>query len=414
MAFKDRLLGNPVVATILAVQKRTKADAADQFAASIGFFGFVSLIPLIVIAVAITGLVVGDDPVRIADIATRIGNAIPGLASNEGLQSTINGIVDNGGSIGLIGGVTLLLAGLRVTNSLQTATRFVFDMPLAEAKALRLRVWQLASLVILGVLALAGVAVTSTAASITTTTLGERFGIGAAVAAFAIGGVLDILLFWVAYRIYTIGGVASWRQLLPGAILGGLGWALLKSFGATYASRQAAGIEQNTGAAAGADPNAGAAAAAVIASIIGLLLLFYLAGRLYVYGAELSATMMGLKVDERVATRATSTVEDDAIGTVDEVDEADTTDVADRDVDARDRDDRRADTSGSLADRFKERGALIDPSVVEPTPDGTGTEIVPWQAPEGSRLDDRRTRQAAAFAASAVAVVTAGLLGRRR
>lgn len=408
MALKDRLQANPVVGTVMAVQTRTKADAADQFAASIGFFGFVSLIPLIVITVAVAGLVVGDDPVRIADIATRIGNAIPGLASNEGMQTTIEGVVENGGSIGLIGGITLLLAGLRVTNSLQTATRFVFDMPLAEAKALKLKLWQLASLVILGVLALAGVAVTSAAASITTSTLGDRFGVGTAVAAFVVGGVLDVLLFWVAYRIYTLGGPASWRQLLPGAILGGVGWALLKSFGTTYASRQAAGIQTNTGSAgAGTDPAAGAAAAALIASIIGLLLLFYLAGRLYVYGAELSATMMGLGVDDGRATGAAEVAadppEDDPAEDAEDDDEA-----ADRGAD------RRPDTTGSLADRFKERGALVDASVVEPREDGAGTEMVPWQAPEGSRLDDRRTRQAAAFAASAVAVVTAGLLGRRR
>ena len=50
MALKDRILANPVVATLVQMQKRTKADAADQFAASIGFFAFVSLIPLIAFA----------------------------------------------------------------------------------------------------------------------------------------------------------------------------------------------------------------------------------------------------------------------------------------------------------------------------------------------------------------------------
>ena len=37
MAVKDRLYGVPVLGTALRVQDRYKADAADQFAAAIGF-----------------------------------------------------------------------------------------------------------------------------------------------------------------------------------------------------------------------------------------------------------------------------------------------------------------------------------------------------------------------------------------
>lgn len=407
MALKDRILGNPVVATVLSVQKRTKADAADQFAASIGFFGFVSLIPLLIIVVAVAAQVLAGQPDRITELVDNIGQAIPGLADNDSLQSAIDGIIRNGGSIGLVGGITLLISGLRVTNALQTATRFVFNMPLAEAKAAKLWMWKLLSLLILGTLALAGVVATSFAASLATSTLGERFGVGAVIAGFAIGAVLDILLFWVAYWVYTQGAVRSWRDLVPGAIFGGLGWALLKSFGAAYASSQAAGITENT-TTSGSDAAAGAVTAGVIASMIGLLLLFYIAGRLYVYGAELSATMMGLDAEDAVAvTGSMSEVPDDGADTDDDEAEVD-------EVEPEPSGQPRVDTSGSLAERFRERGALVDDSVVAPTPDGTGTELVPWQAPEGSKLDDRRTRQVAAFAASAVAVVTAGLLGRRR
>ncbi len=402
MALKDRLESMPVVGTAMAVQTRTKADAADQFAAAIGFFAFVSLIPLIAVVVAVAGFVLGNDPAAMERIVAGIQDSIPGLGSSAGLGSTIDSVVANAGSIGLIGGIVLLFTGLRITNAVQTATRFVFDLPLAEAKALHMRAWQLASLVILGTIALASVAVTSAASTLVNSTLGERFGIGATIATYVLGAVLDVGLFWVAYRIYTIGGELSWRDLLPGAILGGIGWSLLKSFGSYYAGRQAATISERTGGGGGGGGGA-AAAGVVIASIIGLLLVFYLAGRLYVYGAELSAVLLGLPTSEAAVAEAATDVEEPATD-------------PDRDGHARDETGPEPPTPppSSLADRFRERGALVDDSVTVPTADGAGREVVPWQPPAGSRLDDRRTRQVVAFASSAVAVVTAGLLGRRR
>lgn len=306
-------------------------------------------------------------------------------------------MIANGGTIGLVGAVTLLLAGMRITNAAQTATRFVFDLPLVDAAAWKLKAWQLLSLIVLGVLAIASVAVTSAAATLASTTVGEQFGLGGAVAAYLVGAVLDVALFWTAYRMYTLGGPYSWRDLLPGALFAGVAWGLLKSFGASYAARQAANIESQTG---------GAAATAVIASIVGLLLLFYLAGRAYIYGAELSATLIGLPVNQRdemiAARRAKEAAAED-----EDAPEPDGTDTATPEPSP------EPDDTGTLAERFRARGALVDASVVVPTADGSGTEIVPWLAPEKSRLDDRETRQAAAFTASALAVLAAGWLGRR-
>lgn len=406
MALKDRILANPVVATLVQMQKRTKADAADQFAAAIGFFGFVSIIPLIAIAVSVAALVLGDDPARVREIVASIQEAIPGLADSDGLESAIDGVIENGGAIGLVGAITLLIAGMRVTNAAQTATRFVFDLPLVDAKAWKLRAWQLLSLVVLGLLAVVSVGVTSYAATLATTTVGEQFGVGATIAGFLVGAALDVLLFWTAYRLYTVGGTFSWRDLVPGALLGGIGWTALKSFGTTYASSQASNVQSQTG---GGGASAGAAAAGVIASVIGLLLLFYLAGRVYIYGAELSATLAGLPVNPRDAMIAAEREDATERAAADEAEDAE----AEEGVRPSDDQARAPDDTGTLADRFRARGALVDDSVVVPTADGTGTEIVPWHAPAGSRLDDRQSRQVAAFTASALAVLAAGWLGRR-
>lgn len=399
MAVTDRIMANPVIATGMAVQKRTKADAADQFGAAIAFFGFLSLFPLIALVVAVGGFVLAGDDAAVADLVAGIQGAIPGLGGDT-IGGAIDSVIKNAGTIGTIGFLGVLFSGLRVTNAAQTATQFVFGVDLSEVSAVKQRLWQLASLLILGVLAFVSVGASSYARVLVDQTLPGALGTLAPVAAYVAGALLDIVLFWVAYRIYAMGSGVGWRGLLPGAVMGGILWALLKYFGATYLSSQASssvvsGDEGNT-------------ALLMLGTVIGLLALFYLAGRIYVYGAELSAELAGIgssadrRGEERADTEAVRADADASEGADD-----------DEEVDAV-AGDRRADTTGTLAERFKDRGALVDPSVVEPTPDGTGTEIVPWHAPEGSPLDDRRTRQVAAFAASAVAVVAAGLIGRRR
>ncbi|MBY5161093.1 YihY/virulence factor BrkB family protein [Salsipaludibacter albus] len=388
MALQERLASMPVIGTAMAVQKRTKRDAADQFAAAVAFFGFVSLFPLIAIAVTVATLTISDPEQVISSIQT----AIPGLGS-EALTESFDSVRDNAGTTGLIGGVVLLFTGLRVTNALQTATRFVLDLPLAEANTVMLRLWQLASLAILGLLAIGGVSANAFATSVLTSGLGDQFGPLVGVLTHVVAAVLDILLFWVAYRIYSMGSTLGWRQLLPGAILGGIGWSVLKAVSGAYAARQ------------------GSAAGAVIAGVIGVLLVFYLAGRLYVYGAELSAELAGVGEE---GESADATVADTGS-------EPDTSPSVRTEPTTQDRDDGEegpppepvavgATDDSSLADRFRDRGRLQESGAAGP---GPGREVVPWQEPTRSPLQDRRNRQVAAFASSALAVVTAGLLGRR-
>lgn len=399
MALKDQILGNPVVATGIAVQKRTKADAADQFGAAIAFFGFLSLFPIIALVVAVAGVVLSGDTEAVQGLVDGIQEAVPGLGGDT-IGGAIDTVIENAGTIGLVGFLGVLFSGLRVTNAAQTSTQFVFGVDLEEVSPVKQRLWQLASLVILGLLAVIAVVASSYARVLVQQALPGVLGSLGPIGAYLVGALLDIVLFWVAYRIYSMGSGMGWRRLLPGAIFGGVLWALLKYFGGAYLASQASGSVASGG-------DSGDAATLMLTTVLGLLALFYLAGRIYVYGAELSAVLAGVG-SPRLADTAAADSDTDADGEVDAVDPAG--DVAADDDDQA----RRPDDTGTLAQRFRERGALVDDSVVVPTADGTGTEVVPWQAPEGSRLDDRQTRQVAAFTASALAVLAAGWLGRSR
>jgi membrane protein len=270
VAFADRIESMPVLGTAWTMQQRYRLDGADQFAAAIALFGFISLVPLLLLAAAVAGFL-WTDPDDQARVALAMTEAIPGLqaaleATGEGPEGFIQGVVENRGALAGFGAVTLLLTGLKVINSGMVATTMVLRAPLPSGAKGKLR--QVLALPVLGVLALAA------AAGSTLVGWLDLPGWLATPAAFVVTFPLDLLLFLAAYRLFAPTSELRLRRLLPGATLGAVGWAALKIAGAAYVSNQAEDANALYGAFGG---------------IIALLLLLYLAGRLFLYGAELTA-----------------------------------------------------------------------------------------------------------------------------
>jgi YihY family inner membrane protein len=270
VGLKDRIERMPVLGTAWTMQQRYRLDGADQFAGAIALFGFISLVPLLILSAAVAGFV-WTDPADQARVALAMTEAVPGLqaaleATGEGPEAFIQGIVDNRAALAGIGAVTLLLAGLKVINSAMVATTMVLRAPLPSGARGKLR--QVIALPVLGSLALAGAAASSVVGWL------ELPRWLATPTAFVVTFPLDLLLFLAAYRMFSPTSELRLGRLLPGATLGAVGWAALKIAGAAYVANQAEDANALYGAFGG---------------IIALLLLLYLAGRLYLYGAELTA-----------------------------------------------------------------------------------------------------------------------------
>ena len=270
---KERLRQLPVIGTAVTVQERYVRDAADPLAAAIAFFAFLSLFPLLLLAVSVAGFVL-DDPADQLAVAERITESIPGFEQTvEGDEDSqvaelLAGVVAQRGTIGTVGLVILLLSGLRVINAAMVATRVVFRGAVLFGPGKKVR--QLLALVGLGLLAVGS----TLAASIAGTGLSVMPETLSLLLSFGLSFVLDVGLFLGAYTLLAPTAALSVRDRIPGAILAGAGWTLLKVAGASWVGNQIEGANALYGA---------------LGSVIALLLLFYLAGRLYLYGAVLSA-----------------------------------------------------------------------------------------------------------------------------
>ncbi|MBW3664827.1 MAG: YihY/virulence factor BrkB family protein [Actinobacteria bacterium] len=268
MAIKDRLGQVPLVGTALRVQERYEGDAANQLAAAIAFFGFLSVFPLLLVGLAVAGFVLAGDPAAQREVVEAITGAIPGFQGALGesqIGAAVETLIDNRGGVGIVGLVTLLLSGLRVVDASSVATGRVFRVEAAQ-NAVQTRLRELGVLAVLGTLVLVGAGMASLTGA--TGSLATLLGLLAALA-------IDGLMFLFAYR-YLNPGPPPIGRLWPGAVLAATGWVVLKTFGATFVSDKVAEANALYG---------------TLGGVFALLFLLFLGARLYLYGAELNAVL---------------------------------------------------------------------------------------------------------------------------
>jgi uncharacterized BrkB/YihY/UPF0761 family membrane protein len=210
MPLADRLRPLPVVGTAVRVQERYRTLAADQSAASMGFFAFLAMFPLVLIAAAVAGAVVADDPDQQRRLVVALLDAVPGITAALGggadggasqLATLVDTVTRRAGTVGLVGGVLLLPPRLRVVEAATTATLRIFAVD-GEPTGVRRRRRGLAALLALAAVAWTGLEVVG--ATWVTGQVGrtnELYGV--------FEGVVALLLFYLAGRIYVHGAVLS-------------------------------------------------------------------------------------------------------------------------------------------------------------------------------------------------------------
>lgn len=266
MSLKDR----PLVRRAFRLNERYAEDQGGYLAAAIAYYGFLSFFPLVLLALSVIGFVLAARPGLQAEMQDAVARSVPGLEALVGRNLTR--IAEARAGAGVIGLLGLLWTGTGVVGAGRNSVRQVFREGPPKG-GLGDKAWLLGVTIGLGLIALIATGLAGMAATLDA---GGGIGVLVRVAGGVISFALDLGLFLLAYRVLARTGV-EWGRLLPGAAFAAVGWTLLKLLGTWYAT---ATVERS-GSVYGP-----------FAATIGVLVILYLAARLFVYGAELNAVLM--------------------------------------------------------------------------------------------------------------------------
>ena len=133
----------------------------NRLAGATSFFGFLSMFPLIVLAGAITGVLLGDDAVE--TLKESLQHNLPGISD----QIDIDSLIAHAGTIGLISGVALLLTGLGWIDSLRASIRSMHELDDQPGNLVQVKLWDLVALIGLGLIGLIATAASSVLSALT-------------------------------------------------------------------------------------------------------------------------------------------------------------------------------------------------------------------------------------------------------
>jgi membrane protein len=247
----------------LAVLKKFGEDKAGQLAALIAYYGFFSLFPMLLVFVTLAGLVVQERETqdRLVDAALA---QFPGIGDQ--LKENVRALPGKGIALA-VGVAASLWAGLAGVKAAQNAMDHVWDVPVRRqpnfVKAILRALLMLASLGVFVVLTtfLGGVAAGAEDAPVSLRLLGIA------------GSLLaNVAIFLVGYRVLTVEDV-SWRDVFPGAVIGGVAWTILQALGGYLMGYRLESARETY---------------QLFAVVIGLLTWIYLGAQVLLMGAEVN------------------------------------------------------------------------------------------------------------------------------
>jgi membrane protein len=143
--------------------KRYGDRRGNRLAGATSFFGFLSLFPLIVLAAAIVGSLLGDQAIE--TLKESLAQNLPGI----GDRIDIDSLISHAGTIGLVSAISLLFTGLGWIDSLRASIRSMHELDDQPGNMVKLKLVDLGALIGLGV-----IGVIATVASSVLTGLSQR------------------------------------------------------------------------------------------------------------------------------------------------------------------------------------------------------------------------------------------------
>lgn len=244
----------------LAVLQKYSDDQGAYLAATISYYAFFSIFPLLLVFTTVLGFVLGGHGHLYKSLVDSALGQFPVI----GHQLHTHSLEGSGLALGL-GIAGALWAGMRVFLAAQNAMNHVWGVPYRRRPDfLRQRLRALELLVLLGGGILASTVLSGLGS------FGASYGIAWKIGSIALSTLLNVALFWVAFRVLTAKDV-TWRQLRGGAIGAAVAYEILQALGGYYVGHAVKGASQTYG---------------TFALVIGLLSWIYLAAHITLLAAE--------------------------------------------------------------------------------------------------------------------------------
>jgi YihY family inner membrane protein len=246
-----------------AVIKKFSDDEAGQLAALIAYYGFWSLFPLLLVFVTVLGFVLQGNPSAQEDVLHSTLSQFPIIGSQ--LQHNVHSLKGSGVALA-IGLAASAFAGLGITNATQKAFNTVWHVPRKHRPDfIRARLRGLVLLFVLGALAIVSTVV---AGFVTAGTTGALATVAGVVIALAV----NLLLFFMAFRLLTVADIPT-HDLIPGVVLGAVLWQIVQHIGGYYVDHVIRHAKETSG---------------LFALVLGLLAWLYLGGQITLIAAEVN------------------------------------------------------------------------------------------------------------------------------
>ena len=253
---KEKLADTPVIGSLLRVQDRFGEIQGTALANGIALQSFLSLIPLLLVGIAVAGFLADGDATFTGDVIDAFGLPSDGTAAGN-LTEAITTAQESKRAASIVGLVGLLWTGLGLVAAVQRAVDAVWQTKSDGLKdKLRAALWLVGAAVIF----LLSFAITSVL---------NFLPAFLAPVSLLLGLAVNTGLFLWTYQ--ELGRVpVGWRALVPGAVVCAIGFEVLKLVGSLYVPRLVA----NSSALYGS--------LGIVIAILAWLAFF---GRLVVYGA---------------------------------------------------------------------------------------------------------------------------------
>jgi YihY family inner membrane protein len=245
-----------------AVFQKYSDDQGGYLAATIAYYGFFSLFPLLLVATTILGYVLHGDQHAQERI---VGSA---LAQFPVIGRELKTHALQGNALALaIGIIAALWAGMGVFLASENALNSIWGVPFKRRPdAIRARGRALGLLLLLGGGALGATILSGLG------TFGARYGLAWKIGSIALSTAFDFGLFLLAFRVMTARGFA-WSDLWLGAAAAAVLYEILQSVGGWYVGHELRHAKEVYG---------------TFALVIGLLAWIYLAAHITLLAAELN------------------------------------------------------------------------------------------------------------------------------